>query len=77
MDPNLIKIRDYNMRLIKKGNIRLPMLQARHYLTQILIEYKEAQINTEMKEFEDHIKTLIRKRKHHGQERPQETRGNS
>jgi hypothetical protein len=58
MDPNLIKIKDHNMRLIRKGKFRLPLLQAKHYLTQILTEYKQTQINSEFNEFENHIKSI-------------------
>lgn len=66
MDPNLVKIKNHNMRLIRKGKIRLPMLQARHYLTYILTEFKQDEIDAELSEFEAHIKTLERKR--YGQE---------
>jgi ABC-type phosphate transport system auxiliary subunit len=64
MDPNLVKIQRHNMRLIRKGKIRLPMLQAKHYLTYILTEYQQDRIDAELIEFEAHLKTLKREKKH-------------
>ena len=73
MDPNLVKIKNSNMRLIRKGKFRLPLLQARHYLTYILTEEKQEQIDLEMREFENHIKRLEKRdgqvqQKHRNQE---------
>lgn len=58
MDPNLIKIRDANIHLIKKGRLGKPITQAKHYLTEILGEYRLQEIDVEMDEFVDHLKDM-------------------
>jgi hypothetical protein len=67
MDNNLIKIRDHNIKAIRRGKLAIPMAQAKHYLSYILTEFKQEQIDKELTEFELHLRSL-RKEKSHGQE---------
>jgi len=60
MDPNLEKIRDANMHLVKRGKLGVPILQAKDYLIYILGEDKMDQVDREMDEFVDHLKALAK-----------------
>lgn len=73
MDPNLVKIKDHNMRLIRRGKLALPIIHAKSYLFNILGEDRREDIEAELSEFVDHIKALVptppetkRKRPHQG-----------
>lgn len=57
MDPNLQTIKNANIKLIHKGKLRRPILQAKDYLTHILTEYKQQMIDHELDEFVDHLKS--------------------
>lgn len=59
MDPNLVKIRDHNMRLIRRGKIALPIIHAKSYLFHILGEERREDIEAELGEFVEHIKSLV------------------
>jgi len=60
MDPNLEKIRDANMHLVKRGKLGVPILQAKDYLIYILGEDEMDQVDREMDEFVDHLKGLAK-----------------
>ncbi len=62
MDPNLQKIRDANMSLIKRGRLGIPILQAKDYLFYILGNQLD-QINLEMDEYVDQLKQIAKKHK--------------
>lgn len=59
LDPNLEKIRDHNLRLIRRGKLALPIIHAKSYLFNILGEEAREDIETELKEYVDHIKALV------------------
>jgi len=59
MDPNLMKIKEHNMRLIRRGKIALPIIHAKSYLFHILGEENREDIEAELGEFVGYIKTLI------------------
>lgn len=63
MDPNLEKIRDANMHLVKRGKLGMPILQAKDYLIYILGEDKMDQVDREMDDFVDHLKILAKEAK--------------
>jgi hypothetical protein len=67
MDSNLIKIRDHNMHLIRRGKLAKPIVQAKSYLTHML-QHNWEQIDIEMDEFVAQCKAFIREKKvNHGQ----------
>ena len=59
MDPNLVKIKDHNMRLIRRGKLALPIIHAKSYLFNILGEERREDIEAELTEFVDFIRTLV------------------
>lgn len=61
MDPNLEKIRDANIKLIKVGRVAVPILQAQHYLFTILGQKAKKQIDIELQNFAQHIKHIARR----------------
>jgi len=72
MDPNLIKIRDSHMNLIRKGKLGTPIQQAKDYLSYIH-GYDEKQVDTELDEFVVDLKQLAKQwRTRNGQETKQE-----
>jgi hypothetical protein len=58
MDPNLEKIRDANMDLIKEGRIAKPIIHAKHYLSVILGKENQKQAEIELEDFAQHIKEI-------------------
>lgn len=59
MDPNLEKIRDHNIRLIRRGKLALPIIHAKSYLFNILGEERREDIEEELGEFVEHIKAIV------------------
>lgn len=70
MDNNLVKIRDHNMHLIRRGKLAKPIVQAKSYLTYML-QHNWERIDAEMDDFVAHCQTFIREKKEHGQEKQQ------
>jgi len=63
LDPNLKKIRDANIHLIKRGRLGVPILQAKDYLIYLLGEEQMDQIDKEVDDFVDHLKELAKESK--------------
>ena len=60
MDPNLIKIRDSNMALIKQNRFGRAITQAKSYLLYILGEDRMDQLNKELDDFVDSMRDIYR-----------------
>ena len=58
MDPNLKKIRDANLALIKQNRFGLAIVQGKSYLLYILGENRMDQVNKELDDFVDHMKSI-------------------
>lgn len=56
MDPNLIKIRDSNMNLVKKGRLRRPLYHAKDYL--LYIHRDKSRAHHELDQFKTHLQSL-------------------
>jgi hypothetical protein len=63
MDPNLVKIRDTNLTLIKENRFGRAITQAKDYLLFILGEDNMDQLNQELDQFVDSMRTIY---KQHG-----------
>jgi hypothetical protein len=71
MDPNLEKIRDSNMFLIRKGKISRAIRQGKDYLTNILGEYRIDEIDKELDKFVEDIKLRATAEKQKREQRQQ------
>ena len=60
MDPNLIKIRDANMALIKQNRFGRAIVQAKSYLLYILGEDQMDILNAELDMFVDSMRDIYR-----------------
>ena len=60
MDPNLIKIRDANMALIKQNRFGRAIVQAKSYLLYILGEDQMDMLNAELDMFVDSMRDIYR-----------------
>jgi hypothetical protein len=58
MDPNLVKIRDANMALIKQNRFGRAIVQGKSYLLYILGEDRMDQLNHEMDDFVDSMREI-------------------
>lgn len=59
MDPNLLTIRNANRKFIQQGRLSVPIVQAKSYLFYILGEDNKVQIEREIKEFKEHLQSLV------------------
>jgi hypothetical protein len=58
LDPNLVKIRDTNIALIKRNLLGRPIIQAKSYLLHVMGENRMDEINDELDQFVAHMKTM-------------------
>ena len=63
LDPNLIKIRDANMALIKQNRFGRAIMQGKNYLLYILGEDRMDQLNKELDDFVDHMRDIYKEQK--------------
>lgn len=64
MDPNLIKIRDSNLALIKQNRFGQAIVHGKSYLLYILGENRMDQINKELDEFVDSMRVIYKESQH-------------
>jgi len=55
MDPNLVKMRDSNIHLIRQGKLAKTTVHAKSYLVYMLGEEQMSQVNAELDDFVDHL----------------------
>jgi len=63
MDPNLEKIRDANLHLVKRGQLGSLIIQAKNYLSYILGDQETKQVDKEMDEYVAHLQDLAKQYK--------------
>lgn len=65
MDPNLEKIKDHHLKRIRRGKVQQALDDAHDYLLYV-IGHNYDQVDLEMTQFSEHLRTLKRKKKNNG-----------